>query len=335
MKRGLSLGALVLSVATAVAAPAWADPTDRTAAAEDLFQRANGLMVGKEYGRACPLVAESYRLDPAGGTLQNLAVCYEEAGKWASAYARFQELRSLSARTVPPRSDRVKLAEEHIAKVTPHLSRVRLVTPPDHPDGLQVKLDDTIYRAASWSAGILVDPGAHSLLVEAPGKMPFRTTFDIVAEGARDIPVPRLVSLAKPASAGASTSPGAEASGWWTPLRTTGVTLAAVGAASALTGLVLALVAKSHYDDARSECGGRVSDCSRDAVTTGDSARSLANGATVALIGGGSVAALGGALIVLSPRTTSGPDAGAAPRPHARFGMVAAGSVGMGVVGGW
>lgn len=324
--------ALVLCASVAVVARASAEPTDRTAAAEDLFQRANALMGRKQYAQACPLLAESYRLDPAGGTLQNLAVCYEESGKWASAYARFQELRVVSMKAASPRLDRIQLAEVHILTLTSRLSRV-LVVLASRPDGVEVKLDEVSYREASWSAGILVDPGSHALLVTAPDKTAFRTSFDVVGEGTREISVPQLMPTAKQrASTGSPTPP--DAVGWWTPLRTTGVALAGVGATSVLTGLALGLVAKSNYDDARSQCRGSAPDsCPAAAVTSGESARSLATGGTVAIVAGGVVAALGGALIALSSPTPSGAKASGHPRAYAGLGMATSGSVG--VVGEW
>jgi hypothetical protein len=84
--RGL-LGACALLASTPCFA---ADPTPaQLAQAEDLFQRAKTAMERREYRAACPMLAESYRLAPAGGTLQNLAVCYEAEGKVAFAFARF------------------------------------------------------------------------------------------------------------------------------------------------------------------------------------------------------------------------------------------------------
>jgi hypothetical protein len=194
-----SRGRLALASATLVCAllgarPALAQqPADPTAAAEDLFQRAKAMIAAKDFSSACPLFAESYRLDPAGGTLQNLAVCYEESGKWASAYARFQELRALSKNANPPRADRVKLADEHLAVVTPRVSRVVVVITDAALASAEVHLDGVTYTHASWSTGIAVDPGAHELVVAAPGKKPYRATVRASSAGAEErVRVPSL-----------------------------------------------------------------------------------------------------------------------------------------------
>jgi len=86
------------SLLVCTADPAAAQPADRATPAEDFFQRGNALLEAKDYAKACPLLAESFRLDPAGGTVQNLAICYEAQGRWASAYAKFVDLRDRSSR---------------------------------------------------------------------------------------------------------------------------------------------------------------------------------------------------------------------------------------------
>jgi hypothetical protein len=143
------------------------------AVADDLFQRGKDRMAAQQFAEACPLFAESYRLDPAGGTLQNLAVCYEGLGLWASAHARFVELRDMSNAQRPPRLDRVSLAQEHIDRLAPRLSRVVLELPPGVPTGLTISVDNIDYAAVTWADGIVVDPGEHGVLASAPDKRPF------------------------------------------------------------------------------------------------------------------------------------------------------------------
>ena len=66
-------------------APAMADTRD-PAAAEALFEAGRQAATRGDWTTACPKFAESQRLDPAPGTLLNLADCEEHLGHLASAW---------------------------------------------------------------------------------------------------------------------------------------------------------------------------------------------------------------------------------------------------------
>jgi outer membrane protein assembly factor BamD (BamD/ComL family) len=57
------------------------------AVAEALFREARQLLDAKQYAAACRKLEESYRLDPAGGTLMNMAMCHGKEGRGASSGA--------------------------------------------------------------------------------------------------------------------------------------------------------------------------------------------------------------------------------------------------------
>src|SRR5689334_1948856 len=61
------------------------------AAAEALFREGKQLMADGAFERACPKLAESYRLDPATGALLATALCYERANKLASAWVAYTD----------------------------------------------------------------------------------------------------------------------------------------------------------------------------------------------------------------------------------------------------
>jgi hypothetical protein len=244
--------ALVLASGIAVAATfahaTYAQPrSEDQAAAEDLFQRGKARMADKDYVHACGLFAESYRIDAAGGTLQNLAVCYEELGLWASAYARFEELRALSKTGSPPRLDRVQLADEHIAVLVPKLSRVVIVADAQ-PPGLVVRIDGAVRAPIAWPDGIVIDPGAHVVEAEAPGKRPFTAHVDV---GASAVGRRQTVHIPALADAPVAKRPGPPEPH---PTRAVGAVVGGVGIAALSVGAVFGWLAFDASSEGKDLC---------------------------------------------------------------------------------
>jgi tetratricopeptide (TPR) repeat protein len=80
-----------------------------TAIAQSLFDEGRKLMNEKRFVEACPRLERSYKLDPAAGTLLNLAVCHEGLGKTATAWNEFRESVAMAKRE--NRKDRVAFAQ--------------------------------------------------------------------------------------------------------------------------------------------------------------------------------------------------------------------------------
>jgi tetratricopeptide (TPR) repeat protein len=326
IRRLLSICVLVgTSCAAHVAS---AQPADRATAAEDLFQRANTLLSAKDYASACPLFAESYRLDPAGGTVQNLAICYEALGRLASAYAKFVDLRDRSSRPESPRPDRVALANEHIKAIEPRLSRVVLAV--DVEPGQKaptVTIDEIDYQAASWSAGILLDPGAHAIVVKAPGKLAYRTSVTITKDGSKEgVRIPRLVD--DPAARDAA---GTERYRPDAGMRVPGLVIGGIGIAVLAGGAGFGILTITTNNAAKDLCSGTPappqgefdgagrcysdSRARRDSNSKSDDARTFANLANVLVPVGAVAIGAGLYLFLRSTRVVERP----AAAPNARL----------------
>jgi len=273
--------------------------TGGLAAAEVFFDEGTKLLLEKKYEEGCPKLEQSLALDPAGGTLQNLAVCYEGWGKIATAYARFQDLRSMSKAASPPRTDRVQFAEQHIAELAPRLSRVELImAQSNRPAKPVVTIDGVVYAEAAWS-GIVIDPGPHELVVTAPKYDTFRTSMTVSHEHTRlRVNVPPLVL--SPVQEAASVSPHAGL-----PLRTAGYVTASAGLAVAAAGGVFGILAMTTNSAANGHCDsnecrpgdpGRAQQSSRANDLRAD-ARVFANVSNVALPVGLVAAAVGSVLV--------------------------------------
>src|SRR5450755_3617279 len=81
----------------ALSMSAWGSSTARAdahdpAAAEALFRDGRAAAQRGDWETACPKLRESQRLDPAAGTLLNLADCEEHRGKVATAWQLFRQV---------------------------------------------------------------------------------------------------------------------------------------------------------------------------------------------------------------------------------------------------
>jgi tetratricopeptide (TPR) repeat protein len=185
----LTLASLLLA-ASLGAAPSEADRRH----AQVLFDRGRTLLEQGRYAEACPLFAESQRLDPGGGTLLNLALCREKEGRLATAHALYSD--ALSVAIKDGRDDRKQLAEERLAALEPRLPRARFELPTNvGASRLTLELDGAALPRVAWSSPFPVDPGAHAASVRAPGYV--AQTVSFTALEAREVVV-RFGALERP-----------------------------------------------------------------------------------------------------------------------------------------
>jgi len=174
------------------------------ARAQALFDQGRELLTAGRYEEACPLFAESQRLDPGGGTLLNLAICHEREKKYATAWAEYQETLVQAGRA--QRADRMRTATEHLsqlASLVPHLN-LRFASQP--PAGTRVEVDG---HAVEWQdhLSLPVDPGEHTVIASAPG---FERTSTLGRAEPGEVTVmtlPALVRSETPAHAAAEPTP--------------------------------------------------------------------------------------------------------------------------------
>jgi serine/threonine-protein kinase len=163
-----ALRAAVLSVSLGLAvAPAQADDPGAVdagskAMAEMLFREARSLMNDGEHRAACDKFAESQRLDPALGTLLNLAECHARIGRTASAWAGFRESAE-KARQLRQK-DRALYAERRTAEMESKLSYARWVMPAGASIE-RLEVDGRALGRAAFDTPLPLDPGVHDLVV--------------------------------------------------------------------------------------------------------------------------------------------------------------------------
>ena len=317
---------LVAAIGLGYSTAAAAQPAAGTAAAEALFQEGRTLLMGGKINEACPKLAESQRLDPATGTLMALALCHEQQGKLASAWAEFADVEGRSRGDGRP--DRERTAREHGAALRPRLSTLALDVPREVADvpGLAIAIDGVPIGRAAWDTAIPVDGGERVVEATVPDRPPWKTTVSVRREQDRvrvvvrapaqgGAPVVTAVAerepdrAAEPTSEPISKQPVPTNSG--SARRTTAIVLMAAGAVGLGAAAWLGLDARSDYQEAVKVCpsgaGGRV--CPPDAYARAQDARDQGNLATIVAIGGAAVA-LTGVTLWLWPSAGDGADKG-------------------------
>lgn len=186
MWRYVTFGALLLTPRLASA-----QAETKAAVADALYRQARDLMAAGKYDEACPKLAQSQQLDPATGTLLNLAACHEKQGKLATAWLEYSD--ALVAARRDGREDRVQYARERAAELEPKLSRLTLVLAPnaDAP-GLTIELDGTSVGSAVFGVPTPVDPGKHSVRASAPGKKPQILSIELAVADQQSLSIPPL-----------------------------------------------------------------------------------------------------------------------------------------------
>lgn len=279
---------------------------DRITDAEDLFRRAKALIAQNKHEEACPLLGESYRLDPGMGTLLNLALCHEHVGKTASAWGEFRAVEQQARASVPPNESRAQLAREHADKLQPRLSRVKIVVPADaRAPGLVIKVDGEAKGEPLW-AGVPVDPGTRVVEASATNKKPLVIKVKVDDEGVlRTVTIPVLADapVTASATAGASSAAGLEEVEEYASnraRRTTGFVIGGIGLATFAVGAVFGIAAIVNDNEAKkcSPCVRGSNDASASDQAT-DRALVFANISNVTLPLG-AVGSVVGAYLVLS-----------------------------------
>ena len=309
---------MVITAALAEAGPAHAEPSaDDKALATMLFQQGRALMAEGRIPEACQKLEESQRLDPAGGTLLNLALCHEQEGRLARSWSEFKEAMVVAKRD--GRQDREIEAANHVNLLEPRLSRLTVVVPAaTQVDGLVIERDGHALGRGAWSTAIPVDGGEHVVRATALGREPFTTTIAIGKESdARTVEIPVLATpvvvvtpprVSAPAAAPTPKSTVTPDHLRWAGLGTAGVGVVLLGTAGYALATALSAKDASNADCYVDGCGSTGLQKRNDAVSRG-------NLATILGVGGAVLVGAGATLYYLGRRSSARtPETGIAAR---------------------
>ncbi len=309
-----------LAVVTSFCGVARAASPEDQAAAQALFDDAKELVKTGRAAEACPKFEESQRLDPGLGTQLNLADCYEKVGRTASAWTIYVEVAPAARRE--GQDARADHATQRAAALKPLLARLTIIVPPERRiAGMSVTRDTTLVREAQWSMAIPVDPGQHTIIVEAPGKEPWQTSLDVPAQSASTVTVPVLKDAPPDAIATAGTAGGAGQAtdpNAGKAQRIGGLALAGAGVVGVGLGAFFGLRAMNKKDEAGCDGNNCPDVTARDLY---EDAQSAGNVSTIGFIVGG-LAVAGGAVLYFT-----------APKPSREKGLEAGALLSPGLVG--
>ena len=187
---------IAVCVLVAIASPVAAQPSDGVAAAEQLFNEARALFDRGDFAAACPKFEASYKLDPALGTLLNLATCYEKANQLASAWGRYRELVLLATKAAD--NQRLAIATERAGALEPRLPKLTIRKPAKPIADLAITRDGIPVDPGVIGTAIYVDPGPHTIVASAPKHTSFTASVTLAVAEAKEIQLPDLAVIAAP-----------------------------------------------------------------------------------------------------------------------------------------
>jgi serine/threonine-protein kinase len=304
---------LVVAVVSLASASAFAQTSEDKATADALFDEGKKLMKDGKTVEACDRFEASVRTLPQLGVRMNLANCYEQIGRTASAWAEWREAASLADKTG---DNRAQYARDHAAALEPKLVKLTIKIDPTDAglDGLAIRRDGNVVATGLSGVAVPLDPGKHTVEVSAPGKQTWKQTIDLSTTQELDVPV-----LAK------GSSPPTIALG--KPARGQRIAAYAVGGAG-IVGLAvsgaLAAAANGKWKSAISngDCDAQ-GYCSTTGLDENASARGLGNAATIAFAVGAVAVAAGAVLYLTTPRRRVEPSVSIVP---SGAGLAVAGS---------
>ncbi|WP_394834096.1 hypothetical protein LVJ94_47080 [Pendulispora rubella] len=283
--------------------PAWAQPHD-AAGAEAMYRRGKEAARAGDWATACSQFAESQRLEPAPGTLLNLADCEERRGQLARAWEHF-----LQAETALPRGDsRVAFARGRSKALEPRVPRLTVRLAGALPAKVRVRRDEHDLGDAALGVPLPVDPGHHVVVALAEGRKETRVSV-LVAEGesrevtvvlaldAQDPSPPRDVRSVPGRTEG---PPRGSETGSGQGRSTLGYALLGVGAVGLAAGTVTGLMALLRAGTVKDTCGPDYDRCDGASVDAARQGKTFATVSTVSFALG-AVAAGVGVYFLLTP----------------------------------
>jgi tetratricopeptide (TPR) repeat protein len=280
--RNPALHCLTLVVSLSWAASSAAQ--SKEAAAEALFAEGRAAMSAQDYTTACARFRESNRLDPAAGTVMNLARCEEARGRLATAW----ELYRRALDELPQSDDRRPVAREHAQALASRLPKLTLRIGKGAPEAMTVRVGELQLGAGSLGIALPLDPGKHEVQVTAPARRTRTFAVELAEREHKELelfPGEQVSSEAAPASTAGSWRPAA---GW---------IAGGVGVAGLVVGSVTGVMALNRKETVDDNCTADKL-CSPAGTEAAESGKTLSRWSTAGFLVGAAGAGLGAYLLL-------------------------------------
>lgn len=303
MRAALLTAFLLTPLVTPAVAYAQAPSSADSATADKLFREGRAAADAGDFSTARDRFMESERLEPAPGTLLNIAECELHLGQLVSAREHFE----LAASGFPKGDNRRTIAAGRASQIEKRLAHVTLRLPEGAPAGTVVARNGVPVEASTLGQPMLADPGNLELVVTAPGRAPKTTTLTLV-EGQvveQALLVGEAASVAPPQPPPPSDAvPQPSPTSY--PLRPVGFVVGGVGVAGLVVGSITGLLALDKASTVKSHCNTSTWACDSQGVDAGSSGGTLATVSTVSFIAGAALVGVGAYLVFawkVSPST--------------------------------
>ena len=262
---------------------AFAAEGESSATADALFREGRAALARGDFAQAVAKLAESQRLEPATGTLINLAGAEEKLGKLSAAW----EHARTALDQLPPGDNRRPPAQELFERLDGEIPRLTLVASSPLPPNAQVERDGLALGPASLGTALPADPGRHRIVVRVPGRADATYDVDLAMSASRTIALdvgPRALAR-EPRS---------------TTTNTVGWIAIGAGVVGLGVGVVAGALALDRKHTVSTDCSGGF--CGQDGLDAQKDGRTYATVSTVSFIAGLVLVAGGTVLVLLRPR---------------------------------
>jgi hypothetical protein len=299
-------------------------------AAERSYQEGRAAAHRKDWTLACQKFRESEDREAAPGTLLNLADCEENRGQLLESMVHFRAAADLFKRG----DERVAFATRRAAAIERRLAKLTVRLDPESSPEAIVELDGAALDSATLGAPRRVDPGYHTLIVRAPGRVTAHTTIHLADSEAREVEMAAGVALhpteatvdpgsSRPRDGDASSQAPSAAEHLALPgpsarespqaptvrnpdagsaMTTTAYVAFGVGGVGVALGVMGGLLTISAKNTVAAQC---TPGCSSEGLDAQAHGRAWSTLSTAGFVGGGVGALAGAALLLAAPHSTS------------------------------